>query len=56
MAKGGDVNAMLPGEKKCAIFGFCDIRQFAEATELLQEEVMVFVNTIAYLVHKNVDR
>lgn len=26
MSKGGDVNAMLPGEKKCAIFGFCDIR------------------------------
>ena len=26
MSQGGDVNAMLPGQKKCGIFGFCDIR------------------------------
>lgn len=34
------------------IFGFCDIRQFTDATECLQEEVMVFVNRIAEIVHK----
>ena len=33
MAKGGDVDPMLPGQKKCAIYGFCDIRNFTDATE-----------------------
>lgn len=27
-----------------AIFGFCDIRNFTDATEILQADVMVFVN------------
>lgn len=35
MAQGGDVNPMLPGEKIIAIFGFCDIRNFTDATEVL---------------------
>lgn len=26
----GDMNPMLEGKKKCAIFGFCDIRKFME--------------------------
>lgn len=34
------------------VFGFCDIRQFTDATECLQEEVMVFVNRIAEIVHR----
>jgi hypothetical protein len=38
---------MLPGRKQCAIFGFCDIRNFNDATEVLEEDIMVFVNTIA---------
>jgi hypothetical protein len=33
MAKSGDVDPMLPGKKKCAIYGFCDIRNFTDATE-----------------------
>ena len=33
MAKGGDVDPMIPGKKKCAIYGFCDIRNFTDATE-----------------------
>lgn len=37
--------------KVCAIFGFCDIRQFTDATEVLQEDVMEFVNSIAKIVH-----
>ena len=35
MAKGGDVNPMLPGNKLMSIFGFCDIRNFTDATEVL---------------------
>eukprot|EP00339_Tiarina_fusa_P007859 CAMPEP_0117070460 /NCGR_PEP_ID=MMETSP0472-20121206/49500_1 /TAXON_ID=693140 ORGANISM="Tiarina fusus, Strain LIS" /NCGR_SAMPLE_ID=MMETSP0472 /ASSEMBLY_ACC=CAM_ASM_000603 /LENGTH=86 /DNA_ID=CAMNT_0004793571 /DNA_START=22 /DNA_END=279 /DNA_ORIENTATION=+ len=55
MAKGGDVDPMMAGKRKMAIFGFCDIRNFTDATEVLQEEVMVFVNSIGDLVHKTVD-
>jgi class 3 adenylate cyclase len=33
------------------IFLFCDIRQFTDATESLQEEVFVFTNRIANVVH-----
>ena len=33
------------------IFLFCDIRQFTDATECLQEEVFVFTNRIAAVVH-----
>ncbi len=32
----GDMNPMIGGKKKCAIFGFCDIKQFTEVTEVLQ--------------------
>ena len=51
----GDINPMLPGKKKLAIYGFCDIRNFTDATEILQEDVMVFVNTIGGIVHSVVD-
>ena len=37
-----------------AIFGFCDIRNFTDITEILQEGVMSFVNTIAQIVHSEV--
>ena len=47
---------MLPGKKIFAIFGFCNIRCFSEVTAILEEEVMVFVNTIAYVVHSLVDQ
>ena len=56
MASTGNLNPMIPGKKKNAIFGFCDIRNFTDATEVLQEEVMVFVNTIAQEVHNQVDK
>lgn len=34
-----------------AIFGFCDIRNFTDATEVLQTGVMNFVNDVASIVH-----
>ena len=52
----GDLVATMPGKKTCAIFGFCDIRNFTDTTEILQEEVMVFVNSIAEVVHNLTDR
>jgi len=48
---GGEVDPMIPGKKTHCIFGFCDIRNFTDATEVLQEGVMVFVNEIAEIVH-----
>jgi hypothetical protein len=41
MKNGGDLNPMVPGRKVNAIFGFCDIRQFTDTTEVLQEQVRV---------------
>jgi len=32
---GEEINTMLPGQKVICIFGFCDIRNFNEATEVL---------------------
>lgn len=55
MEKGGEVDPMIPGKKIMAIFGFCDIHYFLDATEVLQEDVMVFVNEIAEIVHSTVD-
>jgi len=30
----------MNGKNKVAIFGFCDIRNFTDATEVLQNDVM----------------
>lgn len=35
---------MVAGQKVQAIFGFCDIHHFAEANEVLDIDIMVFVN------------
>jgi class 3 adenylate cyclase len=50
-----ELNPMLPGKKKNAIFGFCDIRGFPDINVALQEKTMVFVNEIAEIVHSSVD-
>lgn len=46
---------MIPGIKCVGIFGFCDIRNFTDTTEILQDKVMMFVNQIAEIVHGLVD-
>jgi len=56
--KGGHsagVDAMVPGHKVDAIIGFCNIRNFTLATEVLKEKVMVFVNQVGEIVHGCVD-
>jgi class 3 adenylate cyclase len=52
--KGSDMS--FQGKKMLGIFGFCDIRNFTDATEVLQDQVMVFVNQIAEIVHSIVDQ
>jgi hypothetical protein len=34
----------MTGQRILAIFGFCDIRNFVDTTEVLETDVMVFVN------------
>ena len=47
----GKLNLMGSGTMINSIFGFCDVRQFTDTTECLQEEVMLFVNRIAHILH-----
>lgn len=42
---------MVPGRRIMAIFGFCDVRNFTNATECLQEDTMVYINCIAEYLH-----
>merc|ERR1719436_1092932 len=49
------VDAMIPGRKVVAIYGYCQIQDFTITTEVLQEKTMVFVNQVAGIVHRIVD-
>ena len=54
LEKGQSKNTLIlnsQGSTVSCIFLFCDIRQFTDATECLQEEVFVFTNRIAAVVH-----
>jgi class 3 adenylate cyclase len=50
-----ELDELFHGEKTYCIFGFCYITNFTNITEVLQEDVMIFVNTIAEIVHCSVD-
>ena len=54
LAKNQDLDLMLDGARVIGIFGFCDIRNFTDTTEVLREDVMLFVNQIANIVHTTV--
>ena len=45
------LDRVLAGRAIVSVFGFCDIRNFTDTTECLQEEVMTFVNRVAHLLH-----
>ena len=57
MVEGADatMNLLGNGRKIDAIFGFCDVRQFTDTTECLQEEVMLFVNRKCWHVKRESD-
>lgn len=48
------IDPLLPGVRVYALFGFCDIHQFEEVNNKLGNDVLVFVNTIAEIVHSSV--
>jgi len=54
MGDGGSFNPVVEGVKVFAIFGFCDIRNFTDCCEVLEEETMIFTNQIAIIVHQHV--
>merc|ERR1712166_556226 len=54
MGDGGKFNPVVEGVKVFAIFGFCDIRNFTDCCEVLEEETMIFTNQIAIIVHQHV--
>ena len=56
MIKTGKLDTILQGVKIVGIFALCDIRNFTDTTEELQEEIMTFVNEIARIVHGIVDK
>ena len=48
------LNAMVPGTKMMGYFGFCDVRSFDVCLQVLEEDIMVFTNTISGIIHKKV--
>jgi class 3 adenylate cyclase len=48
------INPLLPGVRIYALFGFCDIHHFEEINRKLANDVLIFVNAIAEIVHSNV--
>jgi len=50
------LDPMIPGKRMYAIFGFCDIHEFDMCTEVLEDEIMTFVNSVARIVHEQVTR
>ena len=54
LAQEGELNPMVPGQRIEAVYGFCDVRNFTDATECLQEDVMLFVNSVADILHRSV--
>jgi class 3 adenylate cyclase len=49
------VTGMIPGRTVEAVFAFCDIKDFTDATDVLQDQVMIFVNRIAAIIHSICD-
>ena len=50
--QGGELVLGCQGSKVFAVFCFCDIRNFTDITEELQESIILFVNEIAFIIHR----
>jgi len=48
-----ELDLMLRGKKKECAYGFCDIRQFTDTVECLQDQVMLFTNSVGEIVHQS---
>jgi class 3 adenylate cyclase len=54
--KKNELHPMTKGRKIKAIFGFCNIRDFARVNIALEQDIMIFSNEIAEIVHSSVDK
>lgn len=52
MSVDGELVLSYQGVKTFAVFCFCDIRNFTDITEELQEDIILFVNEIAFIIHR----
>jgi len=46
------LDLMIRGRKKECAYGFCDIRQFTDTVECLQDQVMLFTNSVGEIIHQ----
>jgi len=46
----------MPGQRTYAVFGFCILEDFIATMEVLEEEIMTYVNQVAEITHSMVDR
>ena len=51
LSDGRNFDLTLPGSVVTAVFAYCNVRQFVEVAEILQEDLMLFANEIAQIVH-----
>ncbi len=51
-----DLSEIGDGQKLQALFAFANIRHFEDSTEVMQEQVLLFVNQISEIVHSCVDK
>jgi class 3 adenylate cyclase len=51
-AQDSNLDIMVPGKKIDVVLLVCRINQFTETTDCLQDEIIVYVNKIAKIVHK----
>lgn len=47
----GDINLLLHGHRVNCCYGFCDIRQFTDTVECLNDQVMLFTNSVGKIIH-----
>jgi len=46
-----EINTIIEGEKTVAVYCYCEIQDFYEIFKVLKENVLIFVNEIAEIVH-----
>merc|ERR1719298_330736 len=51
-SESAQLDLMIRGKKKECAYGFCDIRQFTDTVECLQDQVMLFTNSVGQIVHQ----
>jgi len=55
ISKNSDIETLLNGNKVSAIFGYVSIKNFTQIINLLDEDIMLYVNTFIEQLHKNCD-